>query len=477
MIKKDRETKSKYKEIVSNLSVTIFANLVSLVGSVVITFLLPKFIGVESFGYYQLYIFYTSYIGFLGFGWHEGIYLRFGGKYYKDLDKSLFKTQFVYYSLMELVVSFIICIVGIIFASDGDKLTVFLMTALCVMVYLPRAYLHNLLQAVNNIRSYAFGIVIEKTIHIVLTCALLLFHANSFMGFVISELLGRFVAAIYIFIVCKEIIFAKSYRFSKVFDEIKINMKTGITLTLANISSLLIIGLVRQAIEIQWDVETFGKISLTLSVSNLLMVFVRAVSTTLFPMLRRTNDERLKDVYSLMRGILMLLLLGMLIFCYPIQSLISMWLPKYADTLVYMSVLFPLCVFECKSSMLIETFLKTIRKEKSMLIMNGVTVLLSVVLTIFTVFVFHNLNAAVFSIVFLVAFRSVLGELLLSRYSKIDVVKNMIAELIVAALFIVFNYFIGGWIGFGLYFVVFAAYIFVFRKNIFFTLKKKKKKI
>ena len=62
MIKKDRETKSKYKEIVSNLSVTIFANLVSLVGSVVITFLLPKFIGVESFGYYQLYIFYTGYI-------------------------------------------------------------------------------------------------------------------------------------------------------------------------------------------------------------------------------------------------------------------------------------------------------------------------------------------------------------------------------------------------------------------------------
>ena len=59
MIKKDRETKSKYKEIVSNLSVTIFANLVSLVGSVVITFLLPKFIGVESFGYYQLYSLFT----------------------------------------------------------------------------------------------------------------------------------------------------------------------------------------------------------------------------------------------------------------------------------------------------------------------------------------------------------------------------------------------------------------------------------
>ncbi|WP_303837437.1 lipopolysaccharide biosynthesis protein [Ruminococcus flavefaciens] len=457
---------TKYKEILSNLSITIIANLVSLMGSIIITFLLPKFIGVESFGYYQLYIFYTSYIGFLGFGWHEGIYLRFGGKYYKDLDKSLFKTQFIYYSLLELIVSFIICIVGLIFSSGNDKQTIFIMTALCVLIYLPRAYLHNILQAVNNIRSYAVAMVIEKTVHMILTCILLVLHIDSYLCFIISELCGRLIAGIYILIICKEIISAKSYRFKTVLDEIKINMKTGITLTLANISSLLIIGVVRQAIEIKWDVETFGKISLTLSVSNLLMVFVRAVSTTLFPMLRRTDNGKLKDIYSFMRSVLMTFLLGMLILCYPIQSIVSAWLPKYSDTLKYLSVLFPLCVFECKSSMLIETFLKTIRKEKSMLLMNGITVFLSVVLTIITVFVIHDLDAAVFSIVFLVAFRSVLGELLLSKFSKIDIVKNMIAEIIATTLFVVFNYFVGGWLGFGLYFIAFLIYLIIFRNDI-----------
>lgn len=457
---------TKYKEILSNLSITIIANLVSLMGSIIITFLLPKFIGVKAFGYYQLYIFYTSYIGFLGFGWHEGIYLRFGGKYYKDLDKSLFKTQFIYYSLLELIVSFIICIVGLILSSGNDKQTIFIMTALCVLIYLPRAYLHNILQAVNNIRSYAVAMVIEKTVHMILTCILLVLHIDSYLCFIISELCGRLIAGIYILIICKEIISAKSYRFKAVLDEIKTNMKTGITLTLANISSLLIIGVVRQAIEIKWDVETFGKISLTLSVSNLLMVFVRAVSTTLFPMLRRTDNGKLNDIYSFMRSVLMTFLLGMLILCYPIQSIVSAWLPKYSDTLKYLSVLFPLCVFECKSSMLIETFLKTIRKEKSMLLMNGITVFLSVVLTIITVFVIHDLDAAVFSIVFLVAFRSVLGELLLSKYSKIDIVNNMIAEIIATTLFVIFNYFVGGWLGFGLYFSAFLVYLIIFRNNI-----------
>ena len=45
----------------------------------------------------------------------------------------------------------------------------------------------------------------------------------------------------------------------------------------ANIASMLIIGVVRFGIERSWDVETFGKVSLTLSASNLMMLFINAV--------------------------------------------------------------------------------------------------------------------------------------------------------------------------------------------------------
>ena len=77
-----------------NLSVAFVANLISLLGSTIITIFLPKFIGVTQYAYYQLYIFYTSYIGFLGLGWLDGIYLRYGGKFYDKIDKKLFSAQF-----------------------------------------------------------------------------------------------------------------------------------------------------------------------------------------------------------------------------------------------------------------------------------------------------------------------------------------------------------------------------------------------
>ena len=93
---------------------------------VLITLLLPRFIGVEQYSYYQLYIFYASYVGFLGLGWHEGVYLELGGKYYSSIDKQLYKSQWIYYSLLELLFSIIICVYAFSLVNQVEKKIVLL---------------------------------------------------------------------------------------------------------------------------------------------------------------------------------------------------------------------------------------------------------------------------------------------------------------------------------------------------------------
>ena len=70
---------NKALDFIKNFSYTLSSNLLSLVISTLVVLIIPKLIGVEEYGYWQLYIFYTSYIGFLHFGWNDGIYLRYGG--------------------------------------------------------------------------------------------------------------------------------------------------------------------------------------------------------------------------------------------------------------------------------------------------------------------------------------------------------------------------------------------------------------
>ena len=60
---------------------------------------------------------------------------------------------------------------------------------------------------------------------------------------------------------------------------------------LATISGALMIGLVRWGIEKEWDLYTFGQVSLALSMANLLTVLIQAMSMVLFPVLKRLSPE------------------------------------------------------------------------------------------------------------------------------------------------------------------------------------------
>lgn len=451
--------------IAKNLSTAFLANIVTLLGSMLLTLVLPKFIGVTEYSYYQLYVFYTSYAGFFALGWTDGLYLRHGGEYYQDVDKSSIHGQLRIFSLAELIISFGICMFALI-SSDANKTVVYALFGLCILVYLPRAFLHNLLQATNRVNQHATGLIIDKVVHVASTFVGILTKQNGSTWFIVSELIGRICGACYIFYVCRDVLRAKPCSLQKVNGEVAQNISCGFILMISNVASMLIIGVVRQGIEIFWDVETFGKLSLTLSISNMLMTFINSVAMVLFPLLRRSDESALAATYRKMRTVLILPMLGVLVFYYPVRTLLSAWLPHYAESLKYMAILFVMCIYESKMAMLINTYMKTLRKEKAMLRYNLITVIASVVLTGVTCLWMHNLDFAVVSIVILLAFRSTIAEIDLSRMLGIKHGKDIVIEHVMAAFFIVANWFIGGRAGMLIYAIIYSAFLVVNKKEI-----------
>lgn len=106
------------------------------------------------------------------------------------------------------------------------------------------------------------------------------------------------------------------------------------------------------------------------------MVFINSVGIVMFPILRRISTEKLELLYGSIRNVLMVPLLFLLIFYYPMKIILS-WLPQYAESLEYMALLFPMIIFESKTALLINTYLKTLRQEKKMLFINILTVAMS----------------------------------------------------------------------------------------------------
>ena len=81
-------------ETLKNIVYSFSANLISLLISVFMVMIVPKYLSMEDYGLWQLFLFYFSYLGFLHFGWEDGIYLRYAGKNYNELDSRTFPDNF-----------------------------------------------------------------------------------------------------------------------------------------------------------------------------------------------------------------------------------------------------------------------------------------------------------------------------------------------------------------------------------------------
>ncbi len=454
------------KNVIWKLYYSISANLVNFLISLFVAFVIPKFLGLEQYGYWQLYIFYVGYVGFFHFGHPDGVYLRYGGKYYDELDKSLLHSQFVFVIFLEILV-----LVGFILFSFSrinnlNRAIVVIATGVNCLLMLPRVLLQFILQGTGRIREYAKNFILERLIYIILLVIFLAFGIHKFEYMIIADVFAKFVALLEIGWICKDIVFVKSVRLKIAFHEFFVNVSAGINLLFANIASLLIIGIVRFGIERSWDVITFGKVSFSLSISNFVISFIYAVGIVVFPIIKRSDPEKLPLIYNTLGTLLSGSMIFLLITYFPIQKLLLLWLPEYHEAIHYFAILFPISIFEARSSLLINTYLKALREERAMLLLNVITVLFSMLVTFVVVLLLKSLILSIFSILLLVICKSILPDLYLQRKMGILCLRDGAWNVFATIEFVYCNWYVGGMIGW-LVFISLILFMIIIRRREF----------
>lgn len=374
-----------------NISYSFTANITSMLISVLMIIFMPKFLEVQDYSIWQLYVFYSSYLGFFHFGWLDGIYLRYGGYEFEQLDKLKFSNQLYSLFLFEVIITVILLSYIYFELADLLQKEILIFVSLLLLPVILYTFSSFILQITNRIKEYAKLILFERFIFVSFVASYLVLGCRSYIGLFYIDLFGKILTMFFGIYLIKGILIFNFAKFTDIISEIYENISVGSKLLFANIASLLILGIIRFGISQYWDVVTFGKISLSLSIANFLMVFINAVSVVLFPALKRIAGNELKIVYQKIDMVLTVILLGVLSLYYPLKYILSWWIPQYTDSLIYVSILFPICFFESKVVLLINTYLKALRQEASLLKVNLITVGLSAMLTYFCVVYLHNL--------------------------------------------------------------------------------------
>ncbi|TCI21724.1 oligosaccharide flippase family protein [Exiguobacterium sp. SL-9] len=449
-----------------NIWYSIFSNVITLAISTITILIFPKLLGVNDYGLLQLYLFYCAYVGFFHLGLNDGIYLRYGGKHYKELNKKVFFEQYYVLLITQLLFFIVLWFFAHLFVHDPDKTFVVKMVSISMVLVNLRVMLVYVLQATNEIKKYALVMLSDRVSFLFGITFLLIFNNGLYNEIIMMDLAAKLISLLLSIYYCKEIVFNKSALGWSAFEEAKKNISVGIKLMIANFSNLLIVGNVRFGIEKIWDVSTFGKISLTLSVSNLLLVFINAVGIVIFPVLKRVPKKELSQLYFTLRTLLSMSLLGSMILFYPLSFLLLIWLPEYELSIIYMGLLFPIVLFEGKMALLINTYLKAIRKEKIILSVNLLLVFLSFITTAIVVYNVQNLTLSILSIVFLLGLRSLISEYLLTKILGIQFLKSVFPEIIMITLFITLNSIASNSTSFVLYSGFYSLYLYFFKNEI-----------
>ncbi|EEG74282.1 hypothetical protein CLOHYLEM_05540 [[Clostridium] hylemonae DSM 15053] len=154
-----------------------------------------------------------------------------------------------------------------------------------------------------------------------------------------------------------------------------------------------------------------------------------------------------------------------MIFYYPMTKLLIWWLPQYEASMGYAAFLLPICVYECKSSILVSTYLKTLREEKILFRINLVSVVLAAILSIVTIYIMDSLIGAMLSILIVLAYRCCAGEIKISKIMKKNCAKSMITETVMVVTFVLSGSLMA-WSGVVLFTVMYILFLFIFRGEV-----------
>ena len=363
--------------------------------------------GVESYGYWQLFFFYTSYAGFFHFGLNDGVYLIKGGESREEIDKKSVNSQLVVSICYQTTIALAIVLLALSGYFGEDRSFVIFCTAIYLVIHNCASYYMFVLQAMNETRRSSYAVMVERAVYVIPFVALLFLHQGSYKPYVIAFLCSNLAQLLFCLWHVREFMKCGLSPRSEAIKEAIGSIRVGIKLMLGGIASQLILGIARFAIDSTWGIEVFGELSLSLSVASFFLAFVLQVSMVLFPALRQSDKSAVVSFLDATESFTDIVFPLMYFAYYPLILILTAWLPNYAQGMTFFAAILPIILYDSKTNLVYYTYFKVYRQEDMILKANAAACLASAVLTWISLITIHSYYVVIGIAIAMVVLRGV----------------------------------------------------------------------
>jgi O-antigen/teichoic acid export membrane protein len=453
--------KKQLQKSIKNIVYVLLSQIVTLSISVITSLLLPKLLGVSAFGYWNIYLFYSSYIGIFHIGLVDGVYLRYGKYNYDELPKKNLRTTVVTLFIFQVMITAVILILLVLIEKDMNKLFSYSFAALNILIGVTGFFL-IITQITNKFKLYSIIVIIGKIL--LLFFILFLYYADllNSNSLIISDFIIKIIVLGICVYSCKDLVFGEYSTLIDGLKESRDNIFAGFPLMLANILGMSVIGTGRFIIDRFKSITDFSLYSFAISITMMMVSFISAVSLVIYPILSRLTMENLSKYYMKINSLIMSISFLFLLLYFPFVYIIEHYLENYKSVLEYLNILFPIIIFQAKLQFLTNNFFKILRKEKMLLVTNFSSFVMFILIGSIAFVMFKNIQSIVWSTLFVLGWRTYASEIYLKGYLEIKGYSSIIIEIFMIISFIIFTN-VFGEIGIILFAVI--AFIYLCKFN------------
>lgn len=355
--------------------------------------IIPKYLSVEGYGYWQLFMLYASYGGILHFGFLEGILLRWAGRELDQVGKEIgLALRFLLFQ--QLIVILPLCLIFYFLLTLGQP---FDLIALIVLGY---AFIGNVgaffkftAQAVRKFKGLTVVNVGTVLTFLIIVICLFAFGYLDYTcivyGFLLASALG--LAALVVWF--RKYLQGSNQSFSHLLFYGRETLGIGIFVYLGHLVTALLLTVDRLMVNSFFPIEQFAIYAFALMAAMVAYTFVQAVSEVFFPYLSGSALQLRTRAYQLGKPAIILSWAATLAIYFPAARLIEFYLPHYVTSLPIMQILFCTVGFGSLIQILHASYYMAYRRQRRYFVCGITALALAVVLNLLAIKIFGTLES------------------------------------------------------------------------------------
>ena len=313
------------KKLTKGIFYVFVANIVNMLFTIILNFVLPKFLSINTYAAIKTFQLYVTYIGVIHLGFVDGIYLKYGGKEHKNINTNEIIQIISTLRLFQLALTIILIIISYIIKDP-----IMFAFSLAVVPLNIVSFFKMFFQAVGEFKLYARVTNLASILPFVANIILLfIFKIDNYTFYLLAYVIIRYTKEFNLFFFSRKLL--------------KENIKLGFSLMCGNFASFLLTGLDRWFVKFLMNNFQFAQYSFAVSIENMLNVALTPISIPLYNYFcREKSPQKINIVYKFV----IIFAVTIISIAFGVKFILELFLNNYLKSVSIIFYLFAAQVFQ-----------------------------------------------------------------------------------------------------------------------------------